>query len=245
MNDLTLFEKGSWKVRTLIREGEPWFVSRDLCDALGISDVWNAVNRLPDGMKDTAIVSTLGGPQNASVINEAGLYKLAFTSRKPEAEAFTDWVASEVLPSIRKYGMYATPATVEAMLADPDTMIRTLTALKEERALRTQAEQQLQIAAPKVEFYDTVTASSDLMDMRTVALILGKKGMGRTGLFAMLRDKDILDDNNAPYQEFVDRGYFKRKETKGWWEGSEYHPSFKTFVTQKGLDWIRRISAAN
>jgi phage antirepressor YoqD-like protein len=177
-----------------------------------------------------------------NTVNEAGLYKLAFSSRKPEAEAFTDWVAAEVLPSIRKHGMYATPAAVEAMLSDPDTMIHTLQALKEERAAKLEAQVKLAIAAPKAEFYDAVTASDDLLPMDRVAKLLNIGGIGRNMLFRILRNRSVLRSNNDPYQEYVDRGYFTLRETRGYYDrNDEYHPTYKTYATQKGLDWIRRM----
>jgi prophage antirepressor-like protein len=117
-------------VRTVVKNGRPYFVAKDICEALEISDTWSAVSRLSESMKGTDIISTPGGNQEMSVITEAGVYKLVFTSRKTEAEKFTDWIASEVLPSIRKHGMYAK----DELLDNPDLLIEVATKLKEERA---------------------------------------------------------------------------------------------------------------
>jgi prophage antirepressor-like protein len=113
MNNLIPFNYQDRQVRTVIKDGEPWFVAKDVCEILEISNHRDATDRLNHSMKGVAITDTLGGSQEVNVISEAGLYKLVFTSRKPEAEKFTDWVASEVIPSIRKTGQYTTkPVTV-------------------------------------------------------------------------------------------------------------------------------------
>lgn len=106
MNSLIPFQYNSKQVRVINQKGEPWFVATDVCDLLEISNSSDAISRLSDSMKGVASTDTLGGNQNCRIISEAGLYKLVFTSRKPEAEKFTDWVATEVIPSIRKTGGY-------------------------------------------------------------------------------------------------------------------------------------------
>ena len=102
-----VFNFGDYQVRTVIKEGEPWFVAKDVCEALTHSDTSTAVRRLDEDEKGVSSVHTIGGNQNLTVINESGLYSLILTSRKPEAKAFKKWVTSEVLPSIRKCGMFS------------------------------------------------------------------------------------------------------------------------------------------
>ncbi|WP_371380875.1 Bro-N domain-containing protein [Sporomusa aerivorans] len=117
MNHLKqIFEYQGQMVRTVIRKGEPWWVAKDICDVLGIKNHSDALSRLSDSMKGVAITDTLGGKQEVGVISEAGIYKLVFTSRKPEAERFTDWIALEVLPSIRKTGHYSIHNNPNAIL---------------------------------------------------------------------------------------------------------------------------------
>ena len=94
-------------VRVIIIDGEPWFVAADIAEILGYRDAANAARHLPDRQKGTRNVSTLGGGQRMTIISEGGMYRLVLRSRKPEAEAFTDWVTDEVLPAIRKTGTYA------------------------------------------------------------------------------------------------------------------------------------------
>jgi anti-repressor protein len=184
MSDIQVFNFKAFPVRTVIKDGEPWFVAADVCNVLGIGKYRDAVSRLSDSQRGSVVVDTLGGKQEMSAVNEAGVYKLAFTSRKPEAEAFTDWVASDVLPSIRKHGMYATLATVEEMLADPDTMIAALQKLKAEQEARKLAERRLALAQPKVEGYDQLMAADDCVSIGKLAKALGT---GQNRLFAFLR----------------------------------------------------------
>jgi anti-repressor protein len=239
-NQLAVFRYQDTQVRTVTDEqGEPWFVAKDVCEVLDLGDVSKAVSRLPQSMKGTNSILTPGGHQDMLIVTEAGLYKLIFTSRKPEAEAFTDWVVEEVLPSIRKHGIYATPSTVEAMLNDPDVMIQALTALKDERAKRVALEEERKALIPKAEFFDSVADSKDAVDMGRVAKVLNC-GIGRNRLFALLRDKGILMSNNTPYQGLLDRGYFRVIEQKYSKPDGSTHISFRTLVYQRGLEFIRR-----
>jgi addiction module RelE/StbE family toxin len=109
MNELTAFHFGEGReVRTLERNGEPWFVAKDVCDILDIQNRHDALaKQLDDDEKGVEKIYSLGGKQDTNIINESGLYNLIFRSNKPEAKAFRKWVTSEVLPSIRKTGRYA------------------------------------------------------------------------------------------------------------------------------------------
>ncbi len=113
-------------VRTITRDGEPWFVAADVCQVLDHGNARQVVSRLDDDEKDVLIMDTLGGRQQMTVINEAGLYLLILlilTSRKPEAKAFKRWITAEVIPAIRKTGSYAVPAAVSAIdLTDRKTL---------------------------------------------------------------------------------------------------------------------------
>jgi prophage antirepressor-like protein len=129
MNELKLFNYNGIQGVRVMDGKEPMFVARDVCDILELGDVSKAVSRLPETMKGANSILTLGGIQEMLTVTEAGMYKLVFTSRKKEAEKFTDWLATEVIPSIRKHGMYAT----EELLDNPDLAIKAFTALKEER----------------------------------------------------------------------------------------------------------------
>jgi len=126
-------------LRVVERDGETWFVAADVCRALGLSDPAQSLRYLDDDEKGLFSKQTPGGPQSVSIISESGLYSLILRSRKPEAKPFRRWVTHDILPSIAKHGAYMTPAKVEELLADPDTLIHLLTDLKAERQQRALA----------------------------------------------------------------------------------------------------------
>ena len=97
------------EIRSAVVDGTPLFVAKDICDALGISKYHDALTRLDEDERASISVDTLGGRQSMIAVNESGLYTLVFQSRKPEAKAFRKWVTGEVLPNIRKHGVYMTP----------------------------------------------------------------------------------------------------------------------------------------
>jgi hypothetical protein len=117
MNPL-LFE-GERLVRMLSIGGEPWFVATDVCRALDIGNSRMAVDRLDEDEKGVSTIDTLGGPQEVTIISEAGVYRLVFTSRKPIAERFKRWLAHEVIPAIRKTGAYAPGAALDGEVIPP------------------------------------------------------------------------------------------------------------------------------
>ena len=106
MSALTAFNFESFNIRVVSRDGEPWFVAADVCAALGIARTDDGVGRLDDDEKGTDSIRTPGGEQRMTVVNESGLYSLILGSRKPEAKRFKKWVTGEVLPSIRRSGVY-------------------------------------------------------------------------------------------------------------------------------------------
>jgi len=158
---------GSSHVRVIEdKEGELWFVASDISSLFGYRMASDMTRILDADEKGTQLMRTPGGEQFKSVITEAGLYRVMTRSESSLAEPFQRWVTHEVLPSIRKHGVYATPATVEAMLSDPDTMIKVLTELKTERAKVAALE-------PKAAYVDKYVADEDLRLLRNVAKSLG------------------------------------------------------------------------
>lgn len=114
MSEIVPFDYNGSEVRTLLIDGEPWFVARDICDRLEVKDVSMALRSLDEDEKGTSTVGTPGGLQELSVVNEPGLYSLTLRSRKPEARAFKRWVTHDVLPALRKRGAYAVPGASQA-----------------------------------------------------------------------------------------------------------------------------------
>lgn len=114
-----------------MRDGEPWFVTADVCRVLGIINSHNVIRRLDDDEKSKALIYANGGFQTLNTVNESGLYTLIFGSSKKEAKAFRRWVTHDILPSMRRYGLY----TVDEVLANPDSPINVLKEFKAKREL--------------------------------------------------------------------------------------------------------------
>ena len=245
MNDLTVFQNEMFgDLRAVSIDGDPWFAAKDVCDCLGLGNSRQAISRLDDDEKGVISNDTLGGKQEMTFVSEAGLYTLIGTSRKKEAKDFRRWVTHEVLPSIRKHGIYATDAVLDKIIADPDFGIKLLTELKEEKAARIEAEQKNAVLQPKADFYDAVADSTTALDLGKVAKLLAFDGIGRNKLFSILRQERWLMDDNVPYQEYVNRGYFKVIEYKYVTSYGEVKIDHKTLVYQRGVDAIRKLLSA-
>lgn len=222
MNDIIAFTYQNTNIRTITtQDGTPLFCGKDVATVLGYT---NTSKALLDHCRGVTIrypiIDSLGRTQEARFITEGDVYRLIFSSKLPTAEKFEAWVVDEVLPSIRKHGMYATETVVDAMLADPEAMIRTLTALKEERAKRAQLEKQAQADAPKVLFADAVASAKTDILIGDLAKILRGNGVdtGQRRLFEWMRENGYLirqkgSSWNMPTQRAMDMGLFRVKET--------------------------------
>lgn len=214
MNDITIFNHLGNNIRvTTDEQGEPWFALNDICTALGITNTRNVAGRLDgDDVRRVDIIDNLGRAQKTNVINEAGLYEVIIRSDKPEAKAFRRWVTSEVLPSIRKHGMYATPATIEDMLANPDIMINALMRLKEERAARAKAEAEIEAQRPVAALGKAIETAEGDLTPSAFGKILSKTipTMGPNKFCRWLLDNDFAFRNGQgkiiPMQDAVNRG---------------------------------------
>lgn len=135
MNDIQIFNNPEFgKVRTVVINNEPWFIGKDVADALGYSNTRDAIAKHVDNDdKNTVVIRDGKGNPNQTVINESGVYALIFGSKLPTAKKFKHWVTSEVLPDIRKHGLYAKQSVIDMMLNDPDSCIKLLTEYKKEK----------------------------------------------------------------------------------------------------------------
>ena len=149
------FSYNGARMRVVLRDGEPWFVAKDVCEVLEIGDVSSALRRLDDDEKGTDTIPTPGGPQEMAAVNEPGLYVLVMTSRKPEAKTFKRWVTHEVLPSIRRTGAYATPMAIE------DLIILQAQSVKELKATVSRLEEAVQIVHHRVDTLDRIDVAGD------------------------------------------------------------------------------------
>jgi len=213
-NNIQVFQNQEFgELRTVVMGGEPWFVAKDVCDALEIENSRDAVARLDTDEKNTVVLTdgTPGNP-NKAIVSESGLYSLVLGSRKPQAKPFKRWVTHDVIPSIRKHGAYMTPETIEKALLNPDTIIQLATTLKSEQEKRRAAEAQIEADKPKVQFADSVGSSKQAILIREMAKLLKQNGvdMGEKRLFSWLRANGFLiscgDDYNLPTQKSMNLG---------------------------------------
>ncbi|HGI4361160.1 TPA: phage antirepressor KilAC domain-containing protein [Streptococcus agalactiae] len=215
MNEIYNF-KGQ-EVRTVTINNEPYFVGKDVADILGYSNSRDALSKHVDTEdKLTSQIATAGQMRNQTIINESGLYSLILSSKLPQAKEFKRWVTSEVLPSIRKNGMFAT----DELLDNPDFAIATLQKLKEEREAKKLLEAQIEADKPKVLFADAVSASKSSCLIGELAKILKQNGIdiGQNKLFQWLRANGYLisrrgESWNQPTQKSMQLGLFELKKT--------------------------------
>lgn len=180
--ELQLFNFGSEQVRVILNENnEPEFCASDVTTILGYNNGRDAIAKhcSPKGVAKHDTL-TKGGTQSLTYITEGNLYRLVAKSNKPEAEKFEEWVFDEVLPTIRKHGIYATDKIVEQAISDPDSIIKVLTQLKTERQQRQLAESKAMLLeevtlqqAPKVQYFDQCLQSQQLISTTELANELG------------------------------------------------------------------------
>ena len=242
MNEIKIFNNEEFgSVRTVMIDDEPWMVGKDVAVALGYSNPRKALDDhvdAEDKMQGDGVTirDSIGREQNPTVINESGLYCLVLSSKLPTAKKFRRWVTSEVLPAIRKTGGYQMPQTYAEALRALADKAEEAEKLEKENILLLEDNERMK---PKEEFFDAVTDSKDAIDMKDTANAL-HMGIGRNKLFQFLRDQKILTPNNRPYQQYIDRGFFRvieQKYDKGY---GETGVNIKTVVFQKGVDFIRR-----
>ena len=242
---LEVFDYQGQQVRTDYKDEAVWFVAADVCRVLDITNPTMAVGRLDDDEKGLSSIETLGGDQQMVVVNEAGLYALILTSRKPQAKEFKRWVTHDVLPSIRKHGLYA----VDEVLKNPDLLIGALMELKKEREEKKRLElenavkaQQIAEMQPKVSYYDIVLACPDLV---TITQIAKDFGMSAKKLNKILKEKKIQFKQGKTWfldQKYAEQGY---TQSKTYLYDEDSHTAMHTLWTQKGRLFIYELLKAD
>lgn len=219
MTELAVFNYANIEVRTVLVEGEPWFVLADLCAILGIANPRNVASRIPDSRKDVHPVDTPGGRQNLTVVDEPGAYMVVMRSDKAAAVAFQEWLA-EVATEIRKTGRYDAQPAIPQTYADALQL-----AADQARQIETQAEQ-LAVAGPKADAWDHLASASGDYAVSDAAKILSRHPLiqvGRDRLFTLLQREGWtyrrqLDNRWTVYQRAVDSGWVTELAS------SHYHP---------------------
>lgn len=258
MNEIQVFNNEQFgSIRTAGTAEQPLFCLSDICKVLDlrVSPTKDRLDERGVTQIDTPTQNQHGAVvmQQMYFVNEKNLYRVIMRSDKPQAEPFQDWVCGEVLPSIRKHGAYATRATIESIIADPDNGIKLLQALKEsneraerERQERLVAEQQVQKLEaqevenkPKVIYADAVAGSTSACLIGELAKMIAQNGypIGEKRLFQWLRDNHYLcsygERFNQPYQQYIEQGLFTMKQNVFSVDG-EMRTRNTTKVTGKG-----------
>jgi prophage antirepressor-like protein len=221
MNELQIFNNEEFgEIRTVVANNEPMFCLSDVCKALEISNVGNVKQRLSEKGIHTADTPTKGGMQKMTFISEANLYKTIFQSRKESAERFTDWVTSEVLPSIRKNGGYIAG---QETLSDDELLSKALLVAHNKIAERDkiieQKQARIEQMKPKAIFADAVATSRTSILIGDLAKLICQNGyqIGQKRLFEWLRNNGYLcksgSSRNMPMQRYVEQGLFEVKES--------------------------------
>ena len=251
MNELKIYQNEEFgAVRTLTIEGDPWFVGKDVADILGYSNSRKAIADHVDDEDRTdgvTIRDAIGREQNPVLINESGLYSLILSSKLPSARRFKHWVTSEVLPSIRRHGLYA----IDEIIANPDLGIAALQALKAEReksrALTAQVAMQSQQIAemqPKVSYYDLVLSCPDALPITILAKDYGwtaqqmNKFLHKQGVQYKLQKTWLL------YAKYQDKGYTHSETYPYTDHNGIVHNSISTKWTQSGRLFIYELMKA-
>lgn len=221
MNEIQIFNNPEFgEVRTVEIDGEPWFVGKDVAESLGYEKARNAIAAHvdPEDKKDAPIQGPLGGTQAMTIINESGLYSLILSSKLPNAKLFKHWITADVIPSIRKHGAYATPATIENIINNPDFGIQLLQSLKEEQEKNKQLAADNEQMKPKALFADAVASADTSILIGDLAKLIRQNGVliGQKRLFAWMRDNGYLmkcgTSYNMPTQKSMELGIFEVKE---------------------------------
>lgn len=239
MNELKTFTFGTHAVRTVEHQGDLWWVLKDVCEVLEISNARDVFNRLEEDEKGVGQIDTLGGSQKMNIINESGLYSVILRSDKPQAKPFRKWVTSEVLPSIRKTGGYIAG---QNELSPEELMARALMVAQQtlaDREARISAlTVQTQIMQPKADYFDQLVDRNLLTSFRDTAKQLGVKE--REFIRFLIERKYLYRDKKGKLTPYADKnaGLFEVKECfndKTEWSGTQ------TLVTPKGRETFRLL----
>lgn len=245
MTDIQTFNSPEFgSIRSVEQNGEPWFVGKDVAEALGYGNPQRAIRDHVDALdKGVTEMVTPGGKQQMPIINESGLYSLIFSSKLEGAQRFKRWVTSEVLPSIRKNGHYMTPAALREAILNPDTVIQLCQQIKAEREknARLTAENAKLTAAneimqPKADYFDQQVAANQLTGLNETADALR---IPRRTFVAWLVERKYLYRNHCNKlvpDPCMNDGLFQPKEYTS--NGAPLNGT-QTMVTPKGRETFR------
>lgn len=240
MNELISFDNPEFgKVRSILLDGEPWFVASDVCKALGLTQTSRAMSRLD---ADEGGLLKVPHPQNpekmieVNAVNEAGLYHLILCSSKEEAVKFKRWITHEVLPAIRKHGAYMTDSLMDQVMQNPQMIYKMAESLLTERSRADRLNKELQAAKPKAAYFDAFVHPGDCTNIRNTASELGIPQ--KEFVTWLLKKRVLYRDFNGqllPYSTYLHRGCFIVRDFV-----QNGHQGVQTLFTPRGKDFVRR-----
>lgn len=260
MKEMQIFENQEFgAVRTVELDGEPWLVGKDVAQALGYSDTDQALRKHVDEEDKKMLTrqndGLAGGSGNATfdipnrgmtIINESGLYSLVLSSKLPGAKKFRRWVTAEVLPAIRKHGVYMTPHTLEQALLSPDFLLRLAQRLKEEQEGRRAAERdrallarELAVQQPKIDYFNELVERNLLLSLRETAKLLsvGEKAFIRW----LLENRYLFRGKSGKLLPYATRPNNECFEVKEWFDRETGKGGVQTLVTPRGRETFRLL----
>lgn len=237
---IKIFENEKFgRIRTITKDGEPWFVLADVCRALEIRNSRMVAGRLDRDELMSVKLTSGGQRREMTVINESGLYAVIIRSDKPQAQSFRKWLTSEVIPTIRRTGGYVSNEEmfIENYLPFLDDAYRNLFRLQ--MIAINKLNERIRHEKPLVEFANQVSNTNNLIDMNAMAKLARAENIpvGRNRLFDRLKRMGVLMSNNLPYQQYIVRGYFAVKESVFEVDGLKKTYQ-QTLVTGKGQVFI-------
>lgn len=250
MSNLKVFENNQFgRVRVSQKDGQVWFVGKDVAEVLNYSNPNGAVStHVDDEDKGVAKHDTPGGRQNMTIINESGMYSLVLSSKMPKAKDFKRWVTSEVLPSIRKHGMYAE----DELLENPDLLIKVATQLKEEKLKRkrleaenNKKEQIIGELQPKADYTDEILKSNGLVTITQIAKDYGMSGQAMNQLLHDLNVQYKQSGQWLLYSHYQHQGFTKSETYKYDRSDGTTGTKLLTKWTQKGRLFLYKLLKEN
>jgi len=235
--DLETFRYGAGNlpVRTVLVDGEPWFVAADLAAVLGYRDAHNAARLVDEDDRGTHLLSTPGGQQRVTVVSEPGLYLLTMRSDMPDSKRFRRWVTHEVLPAIRETGRYDAQAV-------PQTLPEALRAYAAELEQHAETRAALEQAAPRAAAWDVLASAHGDFSVREAAYILNRDPAIDTGqrrLFALLRQWQLIDSRGIPYASHAEHVRLRARTYQHPISGED-RTSEQVRITARGLAYLHR-----
>lgn len=232
-NEIVLFRHEEFgEIRTLTIDGEPWFVGKDVAVILGYKDSVNALKSHVDAEDKTGwqITTPSRGVQQATIINESGMYSLILSSKLPSAKKFKRWVTAEVLPSLRKHGAYFTAETLHKAMSDPRELAKLLNALADEQEKNRELAEENAFLSVKARYYDQILNSKNSVPVTQIAKDYGMSAVAFNKMLYSFKIQYPIGKSWVLYADYADQGYTQSKTYAINEEKSVMH----TCWTQKG-----------